>query len=70
LNIGLLLIRRELVVDVRGDFDLKSVLPEPSGELPNILDGGGSAGVKDRAEGGGPAGVVEGLEAKLSFAPS
>lgn len=70
MNIGLLVTRRELVIEPRGDFDLKSVLPEPSCELPNILDGGGSAGVKDRADGGGPAGVVEGLEAKLSFAPS
>lgn len=70
LNDGLLATRRELMVELRGDFDLKRVLPEPSCELPNILEGGGSTGVKDRADGGGPAGVVEGLDAKLSFVPS
>ena len=70
LNDGLLTTRRELVVELRDDFDLKSVFPEPSCELPNMLAGGGSAGVKDRADGGGPAGVVDGLEAKVSFIPS
>ena len=64
------MVRCEPTVEVRGDFDVKRVLPEPSCELPNILGGGGSAGVKDRAEGGGPAGVVEGLEAKLWLTPS
>ena len=45
---------------------MNRVLPGPNCELPKTLEGGGSAGVKDRAEGGGPAGVVDMLEAKLS----
>ena len=47
------------------DFELNRLLPEPSWELPKTLDGGGPAGVKERAEeGGGPAGVVEGWATK------
>ncbi len=37
---------------------------EPNCELPNMVDGGGPAGVNDAAEfGGGPAGVVDGFSA-------
>lgn len=48
-------------------FESNRFFPEPIWELPKTLDGGGSAGVKERAEaGGGPAGVVEGWAAKLA----
>jgi len=50
-------------------FDLNNVFPEPSCEPPKIDDGGGSAGVKERADdGGGPAGVVDGFGARVFFA--
>ena len=43
------------------DFELNKAVPGASCELPNTLDGGGPAGVKEFvADGGGPAGVVEG----------
>jgi len=39
-------------------------VPVPNCELPNMLDGGGPAGVKDApVSGGGPAGVVDGFSA-------
>jgi hypothetical protein len=37
---------------------------EPNCELPNMVDGGGPAGVNDGpVVGGGPAGVVDGFSA-------
>jgi hypothetical protein len=39
-------------------------VPATNCELPNMLDGGGPAGVKDAPVlGGGPAGVVDGFSA-------
>lgn len=52
--------------DCSRDLLLKSDFPVPSCELPKSVGGGAPAGVKDlEDEGGGPAGVVEGLSAKL-----
>ena len=49
------------------DSENRSLVPEPSRELPKTDEGGGPKGVNEGADdgGGGPAGVVEGLEAKL-----
>lgn len=52
---------------VEVDFEPKSCLPDFSGELPKMDDGGGApAGVNEFVEdGGGPAGVVEGCGKRL-----
>lgn len=49
------------------DSENRSLLPERIWELPNMDEGGCPRGVKECAEdgGGGPAGVVEGLDARL-----
>ena len=57
--------REDLGVARVAFLDLNNNFPELFCEPPRIEDGGGSTGVKEPAEeGGGPAGVVEGLDAR------
>ena len=52
---------------LKGDFPFAENLDAFGGELPNLEEGGLPAGVNDIKDepGGGPAGVVDGFEAKL-----
>ena len=63
---GLPLVGFEGRADCSCVLALKSDLAVPSWELPNTVEVGKPAGVNEFvAEGGGPAGVVEGLSARL-----